>query len=265
MNQLNKRDEQNEPIMNEIEVRTTVFKKIYRFTEFHYENISKSFIYITIEVEIYENENENENEYEYEYEYENYDYDNNSICTNTSIDTDARSVYLQDVNIHILNGVDMNGVDMNGDAYSVNTTDSHSIASKNRKNSKKGKKKKIIKIPSQEQEHLNKYNHDSSDCNHDPNNPIKPKPLLNINKIKNIVSNDKKDARKKVKIVPIEKKINTIMEKITSKLQSEIMKEYMNYNLILENSKKSKKQNGSYINHIKAIYHVLLNKIDSKL
>ena len=207
----------NEPIMNQIEVSTTVFNKIYRFTEIHYGNISKSFIYITVEVENYENENDN-------------------------FDTE------------------------DADAHLLKMTDSHhSIASKNIKNIKKGKKKKIIKIPSQEQEHLNKYNHDSSDCNHDPNNPIKPKPLLNINKIKNIVSNDKKDARKKVKIVPIEKKINTIMEKITSKLQSEIMKEYMNYNLILENSKKSKKQNGSYINHIKAIYHVLLNKIDSKL
>ena len=151
---------------------------------------------------------------------------------------------------------------MNADAYSVNTIDSHSIASKNRKNSKRGKKKKIIKIPSQEQERLNKHNHNSSDCNHDPNNPIKPKPLLNISKIKNIVSTVKMDARKKIKIVPIEKKINTIMEKITNKLQSELMKEYMNYTLILENSKK---QNGFHLNHIKAIYHVLLNKLDSKL
>ena len=52
------------------------------------------------------------------------------------------------------------------------------------------------------------------------------------------------------------------MEKITNKLQSELMKEYMNYTLILENSKK---QNGFRLNHIKAIYHVILNKLDSKL
>ena len=52
MNRLNK------PIMNQIEVSTTVFNKIYRFTEIHYGNISKSFIYMTVEVENYYNENE---------------------------------------------------------------------------------------------------------------------------------------------------------------------------------------------------------------
>ncbi len=52
------------------------------------------------------------------------------------------------------------------------------------------------------------------------------------------------------------------MEKITNKVQSEIMKEYINYKLVLENSKK---QTGSYINKINAFYHILLNKIDSNL
>ena len=40
------------------------------------------------------------------------------------------------------------------------------------------------------------------------------------------------------------------------------MKEYMNYTLILENSTN---QNGSYTDKLNAFYHILLNKIDSKL
>ena len=52
------------------------------------------------------------------------------------------------------------------------------------------------------------------------------------------------------------------MEKITNKVQSEFMKEYINYKLILENSNK---HTGSYIHNINAFYHILLNKIDSKL
>ena len=52
------------------------------------------------------------------------------------------------------------------------------------------------------------------------------------------------------------------MEKITNKVQSEIMKEYINYKLILENSKK---QNGSYIHKVNAFYHVILNKIESNI
>jgi hypothetical protein len=158
---------------------------------------------------------------------------------------------------------------MNADACSVNTTESHIRAfSKNRENGKIGKKKKINKNikniiknpPPQEQVECLNNNDSVSDFNHDPKNPIKPS--LNINKIKNIVDNVKTEARKKVKIVPIEKKINTIMEKITNKVQSEIMKEYINYKLILENSKKRK---DSYIHKVNAFYHVLLNKIESNI
>ena len=154
---------------------------------------------------------------------------------------------------------------MNADTCSVKTTDSHFRASKNRKNGKMGKKKYIKKNiiknpPPQEQvECLN--NNDSSDFNNnDPKHPIKPS--LNLNKIKNVVNNVKTEARKKVKVVPIEKKINTIMEKITNKVQSEIMKEYINYKLILENSKK---RNGSYMHKVDAFYYVLLNKIESNI
>lgn len=75
MNRLN--DEQNERILNEIEVNSSLFKKIYKFTEFHYGNVSKSFIYITIEIEFYENNNENNNENNDNYS----DNDDNSIYT----------------------------------------------------------------------------------------------------------------------------------------------------------------------------------------
>ena len=70
------------------------------------------------------------------------------------------------------------------------------------------------------------------------------------------------ETHKKVKIIPIEKKLNIIIEKITNKLQSNLMKEYMNYILILEHSKK---QNGSYKDKINAFYYVILNKIESSL
>ena len=229
MNRLNEpnMNRLNEPIMNQIEVSTTVFNKIYRFTEIHYGNISKSFIYITVEVEIYENENDN-------------------------FDTE------------------------DADAHLVKMTDSHhSIASKN-----------IKKIPLQKQEEYasdkeeeyasdkeeeeyasdneeeEEANH-NSDCNHDSNNPIKPKYSLNLNKINNIVNAVKMETHKKIKKVPIKKKINIIIDKITNKLQSELMKEYMNYILVLENN--SKKQKGSYVDKLNAFYHVILNKIESSL
>ena len=109
----------------------------------------------------------------------------------------------------------------------------------------------------QKQECLN--NNGFSECAPDP---IKPKSSLNINKIKNIVNNVNAEIRDKVKVVPIEKRISVIIEKFTNKLQSEIMKEYMNYTLILENSSKQKK---CYTDKINAFYHILLNKIDSKL
>ena len=244
MNRLN--DEQNERILSQIEVNTTVFKKIYRFTEFHYGNVSKSFIYITIDVEIYENENDNDNEND----------DNN--YTNISIYTDASC-----------------DSDMNADAHSVKTTNSYSskVSSKYRKNKKNIMKKIKIQPEKQEQEQEKEQeqeqeqkqerlnNHDSSDC--DPNNPIKPKYSLDLNKIKNIVNTVKMETHKKIKKVPIKKKINIIIEKITNKLQSELMKEYMNYILVLENN--SKKQKGSYVDKLNAFYHVILNKIESNL
>ena len=153
---------------------------------------------------------------------------------------------------------------MNADACSVKTIDSHSMPSKNRKNGKWGKKKNIKKTPPPQEQveclNNNDSNSISSDFNHDPTHPIKPS--LNLNKIKNIVNDVKTEARKKVKNVPIEKKINIIIEKITNKVQSEIMKEYINYKLILENSKKRK---DSYIHKVNAFYHVILNKIESNI
>ena len=62
MKLLNEQHEQNELTTNEIEVNSSLFKKIYKFTEFHYGDISKPFIYITIEIEFYENKNENKND-----------------------------------------------------------------------------------------------------------------------------------------------------------------------------------------------------------
>ena len=61
LNKQYKQYEQNELITNEMEVSSSLFKKIYKFTEFHYGDISKTFIYITIEIEFYENNNENNN------------------------------------------------------------------------------------------------------------------------------------------------------------------------------------------------------------
>jgi hypothetical protein len=264
MSILNEPYELNEVITNDIEVTSSLFKKIYKFTEFHYGNVSKSFIYITIEIEFYENKNENNDSYN------DSDHDNISVYTNISIDACARSTCFQDVGADV-DADALNDIHMNADACSVNTTDSHFRAfSKNRKNRKIAKKKNINKNikniiknsppPPQEQVECLNNNDSISDFNHGPKNTIKPS--LNFNKIKNIVNNVKTEARKKVKIVPIEKKINTIMEKITNKIQSEMMKEYINYKLILENSKKP---NGSYIHKVNAFYHVLLNKIESSL
>ena len=164
MNRLNEpnMNRLNEPIMNQIEVSTTVFNKIYRFTEIHYGNISKSFIYITVEVEIYENENDN-------------------------FDTE------------------------DADARLVKMTDSHhSIASKNIKKIPLQKQEEYASDKEEEEyasdnEEEEEANH-NSDCNHDSNNPIKPKYSLNLNKINNIVNAVKMETHKKIKKVPIKKK-----------------------------------------------------------
>jgi len=96
MSRLNEPDKQLEPIMNEINVSTTFFKKIYKLTEIYYGNSYKPFTYITIEVEFYENEDENVN-----VNVNDDNSDNNSIYTNINIDTDARSAYLQDSDMFI--------------------------------------------------------------------------------------------------------------------------------------------------------------------
>ena len=128
MNVFNEEYEQNELITNDIKVTSSLFKKIYKFTEFNYGNVSKSFIYITIEVELYENENENKNEYNDDNGNDD-NGDNNSIYTNVSMDN-THSTYFQDEE-------DLDSVNINADACSVNTTDSHFRASsKNRKNKK---------------------------------------------------------------------------------------------------------------------------------
>ena len=85
--------------------------------------------------------------------------------------------------------------------------------------------------------------------------------MLNLNKIKNIIQKDKIKTSKTVKIVPIEKRIQLIIKKVTNNIESEILKQYINYKMILDNSKKK----NNNVNKIDAFYHLLLNKIDSTL
>lgn len=87
--------------------------------------------------------------------------------------------------------------------------------------------------------------------------------ILNLNKIKNIIYNDK-ERENNIKIIPIEKKIFSIIKKFTTKVESEVVKEFLNYKLILNNFKKNSKSN-ELKNKINAFYYILLNKLDKNL
>jgi hypothetical protein len=90
-----------------------------------------------------------------------------------------------------------------------------------------------------------------------------PTNLLNLNKIKNVIQNEKVEMRNNnnVKVIPIEKKLLLIMKKITTRIESELTKEIINYKLILNKFKKS----DNFQNNINAFYYTLLNKIDKSL
>ena len=120
---------------------------------------------------------------------------------------------------------------------------------------------KAIKIKEKE----SCYDEEDEDTNvSNVNHNSMKKPALNLNKIKNIVQNDKIETRNSdnIKIIPIEKKILLIAKKFTTKIESEIIKEFMNYKLILN---KLKKSDGDVKNKINAFYYLLLNKIDKNL
>ena len=220
--------------MNEIEVNNIFFKKIYKFTEIYCKNISKSFayVYITINIEFYENKLNADN---------------------------ARHDNMEDVN---------------ADAHSVKTSDSYSystcsISSKKRKKSKKDNKKNKLEttLP-----YTDGANHGGSgeedvgggggnDCSSNANAVLsQSSSSLNLNKIKNIILNDKVEESKNIRIVPIQKKIQSIIKKVTNNIESEIMKQYINYKLIIDHSKKK-----NDVNKLNAFYHLILNNIDSGL
>ena len=80
---------------------------------------------------------------------------------------------------------------------------------------------------------------DGNDCSPNANATLsQSSSSLNLNKIKNIIRNDKVEESKNIKIVPIQKKIQSIIKKVTNNVESEIMKQFINYKLIIDHSKK---------------------------
>jgi hypothetical protein len=77
-----------------------------------------------------------------------------------------------------------------------------------------------------------------------------------------------KSNKKNVKTISLNKKINSILQKINTKIQTEIAKGTMEYVNILQSSNKSNSNgnNGNDFNRkLSAIYELILNKIDDKL
>jgi hypothetical protein len=107
--------------------------------------------------------------------------------------------------------------------------------------------------------------------------PIKPsenkcgkeKPKLNVNKIKNIIDKSKNENRdNEEKGVSIQDKIYRLIKKINNKIKSEVVKEWMEYENVVENEIKNNKDtsNDDEIEiKMNAFYHYILNKINSKI
>jgi succinylglutamate desuccinylase len=89
------------------------------------------------------------------------------------------------------------------------------------------------------------------------------KPKLNLNKIKNIIQKYEKEVSS-LKKISIHKKLNNIIKKITKKIKVEITKDVVNYGNILE-TYSSKKTNKNVNDLLNAFYHLVLNKINSKI
>ena len=89
------------------------------------------------------------------------------------------------------------------------------------------------------------------------------KPKLNFNKIKNIIQKYEKEVSS-LKKISIHKKLNNIIKKITKKIKVEITKDVVNYGNILE-TYSSKKTNKNVNDLLNAFYHLVLNKINSKI
>ena len=69
------------------------------------------------------------------------------------------------------------------------------------------------------------------------------------------------EESKNIRVVPIQKKIQSIIKKVTNNIESEIMKQFINYKLIIDHSKKKNND----VNKLNAFYHLILNTIDSSL
>ena len=104
-------------------------------------------------------------------------------------------------------------------------------------------------------------NNKKSKSNH--SNYVVNSKQLNLDKIKTIINNDKRAEEKDVKNIPIEKKVFSIIKKITTKIESEVVKEFINYKLILKKFKKS--NNNELKSKMNAFYYLLLNKLDKKI
>jgi hypothetical protein len=84
---------------------------------------------------------------------------------------------------------------------------------------------------------------------------------LNLNKIKKVIDDDKLETSKKVKNVTVEERIQSIFKKIRTNIESEFMKQVINYKMILTNTKK----NNNEVNKVEAFSHLILNNIESTL
>ena len=280
-------NELNEP--TEITIDYTFFKKIYIVSKKHIldHSISKYFTHVQIDIIDFFDNNTNDNgvdsEFMYAFETTKIKMDMDMVVDEILLETGFMDADEEDsVSVTtVTTTIEDAGADVDANSF---VSEMHSMTQSKQKyvkgkHLKKKRKKECYEKKNNENIKKN-YNTDNAPIPATPTitprtttttttptptprtTPTSaPKSLLNLNKIKNVIQNEKVETRNNVKVVPIEKKLLLIMKKITTKLESELTKEIINYKLILNNFKKS----DNFQNKINAFYYTLLNKIDNSL
>ena len=97
----------------------------------------------------------------------------------------------------------------------------------------------------------------SNESNNEPNK----KYIKNTKNTKNIKNIKNSKNTKNTKNISLDKQISLILRRVSTKIETELAKETMNYVNILKSSKKSNGNDNHLINNLSAIYHLILNKM----
>jgi hypothetical protein len=285
---MNERHGPNEPT-TEITIDYTFFKKIYIVSNKHIldqdQNVSKYFTHVQIDiVDLFDNNNNTSDnggdkcmflEYIDAFDTKNIKMDVDvDVDMNVDVDMDMDEILLETSFMDadeedsasvktVTTIIEDAGADVDANSFVGETRSMTQSKKKYVKGTHVKKRRKNECYEKKNNENIKKiYNTDNAPPVPTTTATTPPKSLLNLNKIKNVIQNEKVETRNNnVKVVPIEKKLLLIMKKITTKIESELTKEIINYKLILNNFKKS----DNFQTKINAFYYTLLNKIDNSL